>query len=193
MRKWKLIVALPALLLLATLAATPAADATRVKGGDQVMVLNQDQATGEFGVYGCSELAWFGSIDIKGRTYGMALYPLPGGSIEGTTYNYVEAWKIWTGHYTVSQVGDSDQYVVDDCTPGRVLAAGTDEGVADLATGVFSSEGTTDWARRSFRSWLGRRVHQEGQVQPIDFDQLSGVTGFLGRLDVLEKTHHRHH
>ena len=98
------------------------------------MVLNQDPVTGDFGLYGCQEISWFGSIDIEGTTYGMALYPLPGRLTGGgaTILHYEETWKIWTGEFTVSPTGE--WYEIDTCEPGQVVLAGVDFGYAAKLT-----------------------------------------------------------
>ena len=140
MRK-KLLVILAVVVVLAVVVAAPvsAEKPAPTLRGDQLMVLNQDPVTGEFGLYGCEEISWFGSIDIKGTTYGMALYPLPGRTT-GTVLHYEEGWKVWTDEFTLTDG------VLDTCEPGEYLLSGTDTGAGSFKNGTFRSNGTVDEA-----------------------------------------------
>ncbi len=166
------------------LSVAPAASATahgnhghqRPFGGDQVMALNVDQATGE-NLYGCDEISWFGTIELYGRTYGMALYSISGEVGDDGLYYYEEGWRIFTGKFRVKD-GELRR-----CAPGRVLAAGTDAGVWDFATGEFESEGSVDSVRCRFRSWYGQTVRQDGVApQPVTVAGLENVPGLIGQL-----------
>ena len=176
MRK-KLLVILAVVVVLAVVVAAPvsAEKPAPTLRGDQLMVLNQDPVTGEFGLYGCEEISWFGSIDIEGTTYGMALYPLPGRTT-GTVLHYEEGWKVWTDEFTLTDG------VLDTCEPGEYLLSGTDTGAGSFKNGTFRSNGTVDEAFEPFAEWLGRLVHQDGVMGPVDFDGLVGVFGFNGDL-----------
>lgn len=149
--------------------------------GDQVMVLNQDLGTGEFGLYGCPKISWFGTIDFDpgepGGEYGMALYPMPGRLTgDGAILHYEEGWKVWTGAFDVVNG------VLLDCEPGEYVLSGTDRGVGSFVGGKFRSNGTVDEAHGDFSEWLGRKVHQNGILGPISLAGLEDVFGFNGDL-----------
>ena len=167
---------LSASVLMLTVAAVGAVDAKAPERGDQVMVLNQNPATGEFGAFGCSDISWFGTIELAGTTYGMALYPLPGRSTgQGTILQYEELWKVWTGSFTITNGS------LEVCEPGEVVLAGVDTGTASFRTGKFRSNGTVDGASDPFADWLGRKVHQDGIIGPIGYQGLQ-LFGFYGDL-----------
>lgn len=192
----KLLVLLAVMVVLAVVIAAPvsAKKPAPTLRGDQVMVLNQDLDSGAFGIYGClydsedpvpvETISWFGSIEIEGTTYGMALYPLPGRFTgNGTILHYEEGWKVWTEEFTVSDNTECPTgYCIDDCTPGEYVLSGTDRGVGSFTTGKFRSNGTVDEAFEPFADWLGRKVHQDGVTGPVSFDDLVGVVGFEGDL-----------
>jgi hypothetical protein len=144
--------------------------------GEQVMVLNEDLETGEVGPFGCPEISWFGTIELAGTTYGMALYPLPG-RITGqdTILHYEEGWKVWTEPFTI------EEEALVSCEPGDVVLSGVDSGTASFRTGKFRSNGTVDIAADPFAQWLGRRVHQDGIIGPIEYQSLP-LFGFYGDL-----------
>ena len=163
--------------LMFTALAAGAADAKAPERGDQVMVLNQDPATGELGLFGCSEISWFGTIELAGATYAMALYPLPGRTTgQGTILHYEEGWKVWTGSFTIG-----DDLSLVDCEPGDVVLSGVDTGTGSFRTGKFRSNGTVDSASDPFADWQGRRVHQDGVIGPIEYQGMP-VLGFYGDL-----------
>jgi hypothetical protein len=144
--------------------------------GEQVMVLNQDPATGEFGLFGCREISWFGTIELAGTTYGMALYPLPGRITgQGTILHYEEGWTVWTEPFTI------EDGALASCEPGDVVLSGVDNGTASFRTGKFRSNGTVDGADDLFAQWRGRRVHQDGIIGPIEYQGLP-LFGFYGDL-----------
>jgi hypothetical protein len=146
--------------------------------GEQVMVLNADPATGELGLFGCPGISWFGTIELAGTTYGMALYPLPGRVTgQGTISHYEEGWRVWTGSFTID---DADKSLVS-CEPGEVVLSGVDSGIVTLRTGKFRSNGTVDEADDLFAQWRGRRVHQDGIIGPIEYQGLP-LFGFYGDL-----------
>lgn len=146
--------------------------------GDQVMVLNGDLDSPDLGKYGCSEISWFGSIEIDGTTYGMALYPLPGRATgRDMVLHYDESWKVWSGEFSLSGEG-----LIEDCEPGAVLLSGTDSGLWTAKNGRFRSNGVVEEAFEPFEDWFGRQVHQDGVIGPIDFGGLEGVLGFYGDL-----------
>jgi hypothetical protein len=162
--------------LMLTVVATGPADAKAPLRGDQVMVLNQDPATGRLGLFGCPDISWFGSVELAGTTYGMALYPLPGRTTgQGTILHYEEVWEVWTGSFTIT-----DGSIVD-CEPGAMVLSGLDSGTGSFRTGKFRSNGTVGEASDPFADWLGRRVHQDGVIGPIDYQGLQ-VVGFYGDL-----------
>lgn len=170
----RLFMAVPALVLLLTLATIGPVDAKAPERGDQVMVLNQDLATGEFGLFGCPEIAWFGTIELAGRTYGMALYPLPGRLTgNGTILPYEEEWKVWTGSFDLAYDADKDEFSLDECEPGDFVLAGVDSGTGSFNSPKFRSNGTVDEAYAPFAHWLGRRVHQDGSTGPIDYQGMT--------------------
>jgi hypothetical protein len=165
------------------LIAVGPAGAKQPERGDQTMVLNEDPATLELGFYGCSEISWFGSVEIDDTTYGMALYPLPGRvTADGKVFHYEEGWKIWTEEFTLSYDDVAERYNLDDCEPGDNVLSGTDSGVWTAGTGKFRSNGVVEDALDPFDDWLGRHVHQDGVIGPIDFGPLDGVLGFYGDL-----------
>ena len=145
-------------------------------GGEQVMALNVDLETGA-NLYGCEEISWFGTIDLYGRTYGMALYSISGEVGEDGLYYYQEGWRIFTGKFRVKD-GELKR-----CHPGRVVAAGVDSGVWDISTGYFESVADVDYAIGRFRSWYGKTVMQNGFApQPVSVAGLEDVPGLIGEL-----------
>jgi hypothetical protein len=175
MRKFFMV--LSASVLMLTAAATGPVDAKAPERGDQVMVLNQNPETGLFGLFGCDEISWFGTIELAGTTYGMALYPLPGRFTgQGAILHYEEGWKVWTGSFTLD-----DDLMLDECEPGEVVLSGVDSGTGSFRTGKFRSNGTVDEAYDPFAHWLGRRVHQDGIIGPIEYQGLP-LLGFYGDL-----------
>ena len=162
--------------LMFTVAATGPVDAKAPERGDQVMVLNQDPATGGLGLFGCGEISWFGTIELAGTTYGMALYPLPGRTTgQGTILQYEEGWTVWTGPFTITEG------FLEYCEPGEVVLSGVDNGTASFRTGKFRSNGTVAEANDPFADWLGRKVHQDGIIGPIEYQGLPNF-GFYGDL-----------
>lgn len=174
----KLLVLVACLMVAGVVSAGPAT-ANEPLRGDQVMVLNQDPDTLELGLHGCSEISWFGSIEIDDTTYGMALYPLPGRFTgRDMVLHYEESWKVWSEEFSLS-----DEGLVEDCTPGVVLLSGTDSGLWTMKNGKFRSNGVVEEAFEPFEDWQGRQVHQDGVIGPIDFGGLEGVViGFYGDL-----------
>lgn len=163
--------------LMLSVAAVGPVDAKAPERGDQVMVLNQDPVTGEFGLFGCSEISWFGTIELDDTTYGMALYPRPGRTTgQGAILHYEEGWTVWTGSFTINADGS-----LEDCEPGDVVLSGVDSGTGSFRTGKFRSNGTVDEAYDPFAHWLGRRVHQDGIIGPIEYQGLP-LFGFYGDL-----------
>jgi len=180
----KLLVLLAVIVVFAVVAAAPVSAKKPAPNlrGDQTMVLNQ-LPDGSFGLYGCPELSWFGSITIEETTYGMALYPLPGRVTgNGTILHYEEGWKVWTREFTLTYDDEDEWYYLDDCDPGEYVLSGTDSGVGSFKNDKFRSNGTVDEAFDPFAEWLGRRVHQDGTIGLVDFESLSGVLGFYGDL-----------
>ncbi len=176
-------IALAASVLVFTTAAVGSADAKAPLRGDQVMVLNENPETGELGLFGCSEISWFGTIELDGTTYGMALYPLPGGRVtgNGTVLHYEEAWKVWTGSFNLSYDDEKEGLFLDTCQPGEYVLAGVDSGTGSFLTGKFRSNGTVEEAYDPFAHWLGRRVHQDGIIGPIEYQGMP-LFGFYGDL-----------
>lgn len=187
MTKRRLWIALALGLVLLMVSAVPA-DAGGRKGdhrrfgGEQVMALNIDLETNA-NLYGCDEISWFGTIDLYGRTYGMALYPISSNVGDDGLIYYEEGWRIFTGKFRVE---DGE---IRRCHPGRVLAAGTDTGVWDISTGEFESVGSVEQARGRLRRWDGKSVTQDGVApQPVTVAGLEGVPGLIGKLQ-LEPSH----
>lgn len=146
-------------------------------GGEQVMVLNE-KPDGGFGLYGCEDISWFGTIELHGHTFGMALYSLGGYEDDGLVY-YEEGWRIFTGKFKVKD-GQLKR-----CAPGKLMAAGIDEGIWHLDTGEFESSGTVDHASRPFRSWEGRTVHQDGVTGPgVSVAGVVDAYGLIGSLQL---------
>ena len=183
-RWWIVFVAAMALLLVPT---TPAlAHGTQGHqhrfGGEQVMALNIDLAT-DANLYGCEKISWFGTIELYGKTYGMALYSISGEVADDGLYYYEEGWKIFTKKFKVKD-GELKR-----CHPGRVVAAGADKGVWNITTGEFESEGSVDAAKGRFKSWYGKTVMQDGVApQPVSVAGLEDVPGLIGKL-WLEPSH----
>ena len=172
----RLFTVLTASALMLSVAAVGPVDAKAPERGDQVMVLNQDPGTGELGLFGCSDISWFGTIELAGTTYGMALYPLPGRTTgQGTILQYEEGWTVWTGSFDITDGS------LEDCEPGDVVLSGVDSGTGSFRTGKFRSNGTVDEVADPFAHWLGRRVHQDGIIGPIEYQGLP-LFGFDGDL-----------
>ena len=169
----KLWAVLTAALLLVLVSAAPAhshgpREEHRRFGGEQVMALNIDLETNAI-LYGCEDISWFGTIELYGRTYGMALYAISSTVGDDGVLHYEEGWRIFTGKFRVK---DGE---IKRCAPGRILAEGTDVGVWDISTGEFESTGTVDFARGRLRRWSGRTVTQDGIApQPVSVARLTG-------------------
>ena len=142
------------------------------------MVLNE-KPDGNLGLYGCEEISWFGTIELYGRTYGMALYPMDGYVDADGLYHYEEGWKIFRNRF---KVRDGE---LRRCHPGKVLASGADKGTWIFETGEFESFGTVEHATWRFRTWHGRSVYQQGVTEPIMFENLGEVFGFYGTFELL--------
>ncbi|MDH3299208.1 MAG: hypothetical protein OES24_01730 [Acidimicrobiia bacterium] len=172
-------IAFGAAILMCSVAAVGPAAAKAPERGNQVMVLNQDPNTGDFGLFGCPELSWFGTIELAGTTYGMGLY-LPG-RVTSNVLHYEEGWKVWTGSFTLSADLESGLLLLDECEPGEVVLSGLDKGTGSFLQTKFRSNGTVDEAYHPFADWLGRRVHQDGVLGPIEYQDLP-YFGFYGDL-----------
>jgi hypothetical protein len=126
--------------------------------GHQVMILNVEvptDPTSPLGYYGCDDISWFGTIEIDGKTFGMALYP--DFEYDGPL-DYGEGWKIFSGTFKVDKDG-----MLKRCAPGRVVMEGHDEGVYDPSTGEFASNGDVEYAVGYFKWWGdGYKVRQGG-------------------------------
>lgn len=173
-------IALGAAILLCSVVAVGPAAAKAPERGDQVMVLNQDPGSGDFGLFGCPGIAWFGTVELAGTTYGMALYPLPGRTTSNVLH-YEEGWKVWTGSFTLSVDGESGLLLLDDCEPGRIVLSGLDTGTGSFKQVKFRSNGTVEGADDPFTEWLGRKIHQDGTIGPIEYQGLP-MFGFYGDL-----------
>lgn len=146
-------------------------------GGEQVMALNFGEA--DEILYGCDRTSWFGTINVSGKTFGMALYPLAAGYVDDETglYHYSERWRIFTGTFSVKDGA------LESCHPGMILAEGRDLGTWDTETGYFQSKATVDYVTGDFKSWWGKTVMQDGYAtQPVSVAGLEGVPGLQGRL-----------
>lgn len=154
--------------------------------GVQVMVLNDnpDPAGDPMpGMYGCEEISWFGTIEIDGKTFGMALYSDYG---EGfPIYEYGEFWKIFAGKFKTKDG------VLKRCAPGRVLMAGYAEGSVEFGPPFppvppfyFESEGTVGYAAGYFKWWDGYDVYQNGWIGPgVSVAGLVDAFGFHGSFE----------
>ncbi|MEA2023765.1 MAG: hypothetical protein U9N79_05660 [Actinomycetota bacterium] len=130
----------------------------QMPSGDQVMILNVDFLAGPdapLGFYGCEDISWFGTIEIDGKTFGMALYANL--DYVGPPGTYGEWWKVFTGKFKVKDG------VLKRCAPGRVVMAGYDTGVWNPVSGVFESAGDVEHAAGYFKWWGdGYKVRQGG-------------------------------
>jgi hypothetical protein len=171
------------ILVVAILSAVMAAPASAAGprdhpfGGDQVMVLNESP-DGSFGLYGCEDMSWFGTIEIYGHTLGMGLYSIDSYMGDDGLLHYQEGWKIFTGTFNFREG------MLKRCEPGGLLVSGVDSGTWSLATGEFESFGTVDYVSSRFRDWAGRTVHQEGVTELISGLGLEDVFGFFGSLEL---------
>jgi len=178
--KRKLVLALALIAALSLIAAAPATAEgpnhdRQSPSGDQIMILNQEGPGAPFGYYGCDEMSWFGTIEIDGKTFGMALYPDYSNIDLGTgVMEYGEWWKIFTGMF------NAKDGVLKRCAPGRVVMAGYDEGTADMFGGRFVSSGTVDYAAGHFKWWDDYAVDQDGTMGPVSVAGIEGAFGFHG-------------
>lgn len=172
------IVAVLAVVIAVPASAEKAHHGDRVLHGDQVMILNIDMATDSPGAYGCEEISWFGTIRIDRTTYGMALYSIESVFDDDGLLYYEEGWQIFTRQFRVKN-GE-----LKTCEPGRVLLAGTDVGVGDLAAGWFYSDGVVDYASRPFRKWVGDAVYQDGLFGFVSVSGVEDAFGFTGSLTI---------
>ncbi len=184
--KRNIVLSLAFVMVLSVVAAGPVSAKEPLRG-DMTMVLNQDLSTFEFGLFGCPEIAWFGSIDVDGTTYGMALYPLPGRVTgNGKITHFEESWKVWTEEFRLIYDHEAGWYSLDDCEPGDYVMAGTDEGVAGFAKGLVGakarSNGVVEEALGPFAEWRDRRMHHDSVLGLVDFGDLVGAFGFYGDL-----------
>jgi len=171
--KRRLLVLVAIVGMLSTVIAGPVSAKEPLRG-DQVMTLNQEDQ-GNFGLHGCPEIAWFGTVVLDDTTYGMALYPI-GSVFPGTTQHWEEDWKILTGQFKVGDDG------LIDCEPGDVVLSGHDKGVIAFVTPKFHSIGIVEYASTPFEEWDGRRLHQDGMVGLVSVAGLENVFGFTGSL-----------
>lgn len=144
--------------------ATPAT-ADRPLRGDQLMTANYSES--------CPGMAWYGTLDVDGVTYGMALYfsDVPAVA-HGNSYHYVEDFKVFTGQFAQPL----------DCEPGDVVLSGTDVGTASLVNAKFRSMGTIDEASGDFAGWEGRKIYQDGVVTEVEIDGVPVPVSFVGTL-----------
>ena len=162
--------------LLVALAAPATAKAHHPFGGEQVMVLNIDLVTGEH-LYGCDDISFFGTVELRNRTFGMALYSISANYDDQGNNHYEEGWRIFTGKFRVK---DGQ---IKDCDPGRAVAGGTDVGLWTAATQYFVSEGSVDFARGPFRRWFDKTVMQDGYAPSVvTVAGLDDVIGLVGNL-----------
>ena len=172
----RLLLLISVVTVFSVLVAAPATAKVPVHG-DQVMLLNQN-LDGSWGAFGCSDISWFGEVEIDGEVYGMSLYPDPATRFpvgNSDIMIYVESWKVWSEEFTLTGG------FIDECAPGDVLLAGSDHGVADFGTGVFHSNGKVADADTPFAEWMSRRVQQRGTLAFVTFDEVTAF-GFLGTM-----------
>jgi len=169
--KRKLFVLLAIVAVLLTVIAAPVSAKNPLRG-EQVLTLNQD-AEGNFGLYGCSEISWFGTIVIDDTAYGMALYPL-GSVFPGVTQHWEENWRIFTGEFMVE--GD----VLVSCEPGIAVLSGYEKGVGAFPSPNFHMTGIVEDASDPFGEWIGRRSYQEGEVGLVSVAGLENAFGYTG-------------
>ena len=171
--KRRLLLVFSLVVVLSLIAATPVA-ATGPKrdrmapSGEQVMILNvedPDDPDSPLGYYGCDDISWFGTVEIDGKTFGMALYGDPNyeppGDVAFPEVAYGEGWRIFTGKFKVKD-GELKR-----CAPGRVVMEGYDEGVWNVLSGEFRSEGDVEDAAGYFKRFAnGYKVSQSGTTGP---------------------------
>jgi hypothetical protein len=145
---------------------TPAS-ADRPLRGDQLMMANYNES--------CPGIAWYGTLEVDGVTFGMALYFTDTPAVfHGKSYHYVEGFKVFTGLFS--------ETLGTDCEPGDVVLSGTDAGNSSLANAKFRSMGTVDEATGYFEGWDGRRIYQDGVVTEVDIEGVPVPVSFEGSL-----------
>jgi hypothetical protein len=169
--KRKLLTFLAIVVALSVVVAAPVS-AKKPLRGEQVLALNQD-AEGNFGLYGCPGISWFGAIVLDGTTYGMALYPISS-VFPGKTQHWEENWTIFSGEFTVE-----DGELVN-CVPGDVVLSGYEKGVIAFALPTFHMTGVVEDASGPYEEWIGRRSYQEGEVGLVAVAGLEMVFGYTG-------------
>lgn len=150
--------------------------------GEQVMILNTSSPVAPLGYYGCDDMSWFGTIEIDGKTFGMALYPDPDYVNEAVLplVAYGESWKIFTGKFK------AEDGILKRCAPGRVVMEGYGEGVWNVDTGEFGSSGTVTYAAGYFKWWDGYQEIQGGVTQGgVSVAGIEDVFGFYGTFNTL--------
>lgn len=189
--KKRLLLVLALVVVLSLIAAAPVT-AKGPKGdrpppsGEQVMVLNVEDPNdpnSPLGYYGCDDMSWFGTIEIDGKTFGMALYPNP--DYDNTAVlplvEYGESWKIFTGKFKAKDGK------LKRCAPGRVVMEGYGEGVWNVGTGDFASSGTDIYAAGYFKWWDGYQESQGGVTQEgVSVAGIKDVYGFYGTFNTSE-------
>jgi hypothetical protein len=169
--KTKLLMLLAIVVALSVVVAAPVSAKNPLRG-EQVMALNQDDQ-GNFGLYGCPGISWFGAIVLDDTTYGMALYPIsdvfPGG-----TQHWEENWTIFSEEFMV----EGDELV--SCEPGDVVLSGYEKGVIAFALPTFHMTGIVEDASGPYEEWIGRRSYQEGEVGVVAIAGLEMVFGYTG-------------
>ena len=171
--KRKLLVLMAIVVALSVVVAAPVSAKNPLRG-EQVLALNQD-AEGNFGLYGCPEISWFGTVVLDDTTYGMALYPI-GSVFPGKTQHWEESWTIFSEEFTV----EGGELV--SCEPGDVVLSGYEKGVIAFTNphGKFHMTGIVEDASGPYEEWIGRRSYQEGEVGLFSVAGLDNVFGYTG-------------
>lgn len=119
----------------------------------------------------CSDVTWFGTVELEGDTYGMALRVTeygPGVTL-GQSYHYKEYNTVYTGFF---EVDEATGFLLD-CDPGDTVLHGYSEGSSSIPNAKFRANGVVEEASGPFAGWEGRRIHDGGLL--IDFVEIPDV------------------
>jgi hypothetical protein len=121
----------------------------------------------------CSDVTWFGTVELEGDTYGMALRTTgePGVTL-GQSYHYKEYNTVYTGFF---EVDEATGFLLD-CDPGEVVLHGYSEGSSSMPNAKFHANGVVEEAFGPFAGWEGRRIHDSGLL--TDFVVIPDVGPF---------------
>lgn len=124
----------------------------------------------------CSDITWFGTVELEGDTYGMALRVTeygPGVYL-GKSYHYKEYNTVYTGFF---EVDEATGFLLD-CDPGEAVLHGYSEGSSAIPNpnAKFRANGYVQEADGPFAGWEGRRIHDSGVL--TDFVMIPDVGPF---------------